>query len=312
MEKVLKLKTIKNKTKQKKIKNTTSARTDLGKIKIKTQNLKKIDNISDTSNIDNIIDEFISSFQAQEHQLKPSNDINLQITAIPKPVYSIIDETKYDLGEDSNNYESNLLLGYNYFITPKTILSIGFAPHINFNSVATLRQNNNIEIVFDLFLWKKVIQAAGIIEQAYMYRTSEIETPFLEHELIEIKDPVKQSNIKINFTVDKKFIGKIILYQNNCKVILDFGAWRKLYLLDYFVQCVLYNYKDTDENVRQYYSQYIQRCAEKQLLFLLKNDLMTPTLKNHNMWNYERFFCELAILCPKKLQFDIQKKNNLN
>lgn len=307
MEKVLKLKTIKNKTKQKKIK-TTATKAD--NIKIKTSNLNKIENISDSHNIDTIIDEFLSSFQESNNQLKQTNDkVNQQITIVPQPVYSIIDESQYDLGDDSNNYESNLLLAYNYFITPKTILSIGFAPHIHFKSVAILRQNNK-EIVFDLFLWKQVIEATKIIEQA-TWQQSEIETPFLERELIEINDPVKQANIKICFTVDRKFIAKIIIYQNKNKIILDFNAWQKLYLLDYMTQCVLYNYKDTDENVRQYYSQYIQRCAENQLMFLLKNNLMTPTLKNQNMWNYERFFCELAVLCPKKLQFDIQKKINL-
>lgn len=294
MEKVLKLKPLQKKTKQTKIK--------------KTKNLN--------GNIDAIIDEFISSFDDPNNKanqpnimLQSNGEVNLQMTPasapVSQPVYSIIDESVYDLEKDSN--ESNLLLAYNYFITTKTILSIGFAPHINFNSVAMLKQNN-MEIAMDLILWKKVMECAGIIEQAYMYKTSNIETPFLEHELIDIKDPIKKSNLKIYFTVDRQYNAKIIIYQNKSKIILDFGAWQKLYLLEYLVQCILYNNKNVDENIRQYYSQYIERCAENQLSFLLKNNLMTPLLKNHNMWNYERFFYELPVLCPKKLKHDIKKK----
>lgn len=311
MEKALKIKQLKplSKRKQNKIKKPTN-------------------NFSDTCNIDAIIDEFISSFDepnTQKNQpnimLQSNDKVNLQMTPVvssqvqqpvyssqvPQPVYSIIDESKYDLEHDSNDYESNLLLAYNYFITPKTILSIGFAPHINFNSVAMLKQNN-MEIVFDLLLWKKVMESTIIIEQSFMYKTSKSEIPFFEHELTEIKDSIKNSNIKIYFTVDRQYNGKIIIYQNKSKIILDLVAWRKLYLLEYLVQCILYNNKNVDENIRQYYSQYIERCVENQIFILLKNDLMTPTLKNHNIWNYERFFCELPVLCPKKLKHDIQKK----
>lgn len=305
MEKILKLKPLKKKNKQNKIKKTTNL-------------------ISDTCNIDAIIDEFISSFDDPNNQPKKPNiipqsngNVNNQMTQpsssssfVPQPIYSIIDESKNDLEKESYNYESNLLLAYNYFIAPKTILSIGFAPHINFNSVAILKQNN-MEIVLDLLLWKKFMESALIIEQAYMYKTSKAETPFFHHKLTEIKDPITNSNVKIYFTIDTQYIGSIIIYQNNSKIILNYGAWRKLNLLEYLVQCILYNNKNVDENVRQYYSQYIEKCAENQLFILLKNDLMTPILKNHNMWNYERFFCELPVLCPKKLKHDIQKKKKL-
>lgn len=334
MEKVLKLKSLK-KTKKNKIKKVSNLNSDTYNIDaIIDEFISSFDKPNEHPNQSNIQQSNgkinlqmipTSSAPASQPVYSTIDESRPASTPVPKPVYSIIDESKpasapvpqlvysiideskYDLGEDSNTYETNLLLAYNYFIAPKTILSIGFAPHLNFNSVAMLKQNN-IEIVLDLCLWTKVMESAGVIEQAYMYRTSKIETPFLEQELAEIKNTVKNLNVKIYFTIDREYNAKIIIYQNKSKIILDFGAWQKLYLLEYLVQCILYNIKNVDENVRQYYNQYIERCAANQLLILLKNNLMTPTLKNHNMWNYERFFFELPVLCPKKLQQDIHKK----
>lgn len=292
MEKILKIKTIKKKLRQNKI--------------LKPKKDLKLKSESVTNNIDKVIDEFLSSFEDQKDETLQSNiSLPPKDKVTPQPIISIIDESLYDEVETSNGYDTNLLLAYNYILSSKTVLAVGFAPHIDFNSVATLRQNNG-EIVFDLFLWKKVIRSAEVIEQAFMFKTSTTEMPFLEKDLIEIKDPINiHSNVKICFTVDRQFHGKIIFYQNNSKIIIDFKTWRKLLLLEYLIESILYNNKFLEQNVKNYYNQYIERCFVKKFTFLLKNDLMCPTLKSHNLWSYERLFHELPVLCKKKMQLDI-------
>lgn len=265
------------------------------KIVSKTNSIKKVPNSLETeqNKINALVDEFLLSF-GEEPNVSNTKD-GLHQTSTPQPIYTLVDDRFYELGNTSiDNYETNLLLGCNYFITPKTTLSVGFAPHIDFKSVAMLKQDNT-EIVFDLFLWKKMLNLS-----------SNIAMPYLENEIIQIKNSNEQFNVIIYFTVDKKLNGKIILCQNKSKIILDYGAWRKIYLLDYMIQCILYNNEDITENVRLYYIQYVEACLENQFMFLLKNHLMVPTLKNKNQWNYERFFYEIPIVCPKKLKFDIR------
>jgi hypothetical protein len=94
-----------------------------------------------------------------------------------------------------------------------------------------------------------------------------------------------------------------IRQDSTSKVALDLFEWTTLIELIPFLRSVLKCYDILNNEIENYYKQYLIKCMEKNAQML--NEFFVPNEITYNYCNFSRLFHELPILCKHKLAMDL-------
>jgi hypothetical protein len=196
---------------------------------------------------------------------------------------------------------NQLLLAYTYFIDTKSTkyISLGYNADDDFQPNIIIHHIGHSHIALNPVEWMSLFVN---IEQVNKFFT--LDTDY-DEEKSKVDDVISAYK-DINIRMDKK-TNCIIISKNMGleKVTLNRPEWFLILNLVDYINTVIFWYKSTINEVRNYYNEYLNKCLEYNLMELNASLYFSPSQISCNRYNYSRLFYEFPLICRMKICNDI-------
>lgn len=181
---------------------------------------------------------------------------------------------------------SQLILGYTYFFNDMSkYISVGYStPDIT--PVVVLHHINKGAIVLTPYEWFTM----------FMY-IAEFEEVFNSNNTGFIMSSKRLSNVT---SVEHDVImGEIILIKENVCFQINKDDWSDILQKNDFFKSIIISYTHSLGAVKDYYIIYLNKCVEKNVLYLDASMFFTPSEDMKHLCNFTRLFYEIGHICKR-------------
>jgi hypothetical protein len=184
------------------------------------------------------------------------------------------------------DYIEQFLLGYTYFLIDKNTAYIIIGYNCNTFKTTILIVKKNSSVVFDIEKWKNLYEHMEFMINAKKF-----------HDCLAVCFK-KSKNGKIAIEITEDGIKK---------VVLDLLEWTKWTELSPFLHSVLSWYDLFNNEIENYYKQYLAKCKEKEVQKLKSSEFFVPHQITYNYWKelgfwnrkHQNFSVRITVQQPK-------------
>lgn len=124
----------------------------------------------------------------------------------------------------------------------------------------------------------------------------------LYNHLKKLKSELNDDNLPLNQETLKK---QHKIPVDNGSITLQQQELYKLLDMTEFLNIVMYHNNNASGNVKEYYTKYIQKCKEKNVIKLADEDFFIPAHTSYVHINYSRLFYEIPMFYSGNIIFDM-------
>jgi hypothetical protein len=198
--------------------------------------------------------------------------------------------------EDNNNCkDQRFLLGYTYYLDRKKSAYVTTGYNCNTFKTSILFVKKNSSVLFNTENWDDLCDHIEFINKCAFDSYSKDATKFHDRSGAVIARITKRKEEKVV---------EISMDSTN-KVAFNLIEWTELTELSAFLRQVI-KWNDIFNNeIENYYKQYLKKCKANDVTKLTSNEFFLPHPLTYNYCNFSRLFHEIPILCRHKLILDL-------